>query len=286
MGLPVLYIVLSSLVFSTQDTLSKLLVGGYSPFEIAWFRYTINLVILIPFMLRSRGRVLVTAKPWWQIARGLMIVGSSLLFMAGLGLLPIADATAINFASPLLITAFSIPLLGESVGPRRWAAVAIGFGGVLIIVRPGDSAVALPALLPFVSAVLWALGMVVTRRMKTTEPPLTTLCISTIVAVAVLSAMLPFVWRTPDPHAAFLLLLMGLVSILGQYFMILGFSRRAASTLAPFTYVQIIWSTLSGVVVFGAVPGLPTWIGGAIVVASGLYILHRERKLARAEASA
>jgi len=273
-------------VFSSQDTLSKILVVDYSPFQIAWCRYAINLLILIPFLLRSRGKVLVSRLPWIQLARGFAVAGSAVVFMAGLGRMPIADATAIQFISPLLITAFSIPFLGERVGPSRWIAVIVGFIGIVIIVRPGSDAFQLGALLPLFSAVLWAIGMVLTRRIKNAESALTTLGISTLVAIAVLTAILPFVWSPLTVRAALLLLAMGLISILGQYLMILGYSRRPASVLAPLSYTQMVWSTISGLVIFGAIPGLSTWIGGAIVVASGLYVLRREQALTIVEGKA
>jgi drug/metabolite transporter (DMT)-like permease len=161
--------------------------------------------------------------------------------------------------------------------------VVIGFAGMLIIVRPGGDAFQLSATLPLLSAVAWAIGMVLTRRIKNAEPPLTTLGISTVVAVVTLTGIMPLVWTPLTLRAALLLLAMGLISILGQYLMILGYSRRPASVLAPLGYTQIVWSTLSGVLVFGAVPGWSTWLGGAIVVASGLYVLRRERVLATAD---
>jgi drug/metabolite transporter (DMT)-like permease len=286
LGLPVIYVLSAMVVFSSQDTLSKILVVDYSPFQIAWCRYAINLLILIPFLLRSRGKVLVSRLPWIQLARGFAVAGSAVVFMAGLGRMPIADATAIQFISPLLITAFSIPFLGERVGPSRWIAVIVGFIGIVIIVRPGSDAFQLGALLPLFSAVLWAIGMVLTRRIKNAESALTTLGISTLVAIAVLTAILPFVWSPLTVRAALLLLAMGLISILGQYLMILGYSRRPASVLAPLSYTQMVWSTISGLVIFGAIPGLSTWIGGAIVVASGLYVLRREQALTIVEGKA
>jgi drug/metabolite transporter (DMT)-like permease len=268
-------------VFSSQDTLSKILVVDYSPIEIAWFRYMINTLILIPFLLRSRGRMLVTRMPWQQTARAAAVLGSAVVFMAGLNELPIADATAINFVSPLVVTALSIPLLGEKVGLRRWIAVLVGFAGVLIIIRPGSGTFGWAALLPLFSATLWAIGLILTRRMSSTEPALTTLSYSTFLAAIALTLVLPFVWRTPDAGALILLLVIGVISVTAQYLMIVGYSRAAASVLAPLTYTQMIWSTTLGYLVFGAVPGLFTWIGGAVIVASGLYVLHRQRVRSR-----
>lgn len=273
-------------VFSSQDTMSKILVVDYSPIEIAWFRYLVNTLILIPFLLRSRGRILVTRMPWQQTARAGAVLGSAVVFMAALDSLPIADATAINFISPLVVTALSIPMLGERVGLRRWIAVLVGFAGVLVIIRPGSGTFGWAALLPLFSATLWAIGLILTRRMSPTEPALTTLSYSTFLAAIALTLVLPFVWRTPDGEALVLLLVIGVISVTGQYLMIVGYSRAAASVLAPLTYTQMIWSTTLGYLVFNAVPGLFTWIGGAIIVASGLYVLHRQQVRARERADA
>ncbi len=219
--------------------------------------------------------------PWQQTARAAAVLGSAVVFMAGLDALPIADATAINFVSPLVVTALSIPLLSEKVGLRRWIAVLVGFAGVLVIIRPGSGTFGWAALLPLFSATLWAVGLILTRRMSPTEPALTTLSYSTFLAAIALTLVLPFVWQTPDAGALVLLLVIGVISVTAQYLMIVGYSHAAASVLAPLTYTQMIWSTTLGYLVFGAVPGLFTWIGGAIIVASGLYVLHRQRVRSR-----
>ncbi len=276
------FVLAAMVVFSTQDTLSKLLVADYSPFEVAWFRYAINVLVLAPFVLRAGGLRLRSRRPGLHIGRGLAVMGSALAFMGALGRMPIADATAINFVSPLATVALSIPMLGERVGPRRWAAVVVGFAGAMIIVRPGGDAFRWAALLPILSAILWALGMVLTRRIEASEPALTTLAWSTLAAVATLSLFLPFVWRPLDGRAIAILAALGVISVLGQYLTILGYMRRPASVLAPLAYTQMVWSTISGLLVFGTAPGASTWLGAAIVVVSGLYVLHRERLSGRA----
>ena len=279
------FVLLAMVVFSAMDTISKLLVADYSPIEVAWGRYTVNAVMLAPFVVGSGGRALATLKPAVQVARGIAMLASALLFMAGLAYLPIADATTIGFVSPLLVTALSIPFLGEKVGMRRWSAVVLGFIGMLIVIRPGTAAFDPAAFFPLLSAAAWAGGLVLTRRIKASEPALTTLAYTTVVGVLVLSMALPLVWRPLSLEAAGLLGLLGVLSTVGQYSLILGYMRGPASLLAPFSYTQMIWSTLAGVVVFGTVPGLFTWIGGTIVMASGLYVFHRERIVRGADRS-
>ncbi|HYM01748.1 MAG TPA: DMT family transporter [Stellaceae bacterium] len=277
------YVLVAVAVFSVMDAMSKLLVAEYDPFEVVWGRYLAILFLLLPLVLR-RPRNLVTTRPGLELARAIGVLGSALFFIAGLTRLPMADATAIGFASPLLVTALSIPLLGERVGPRRWSAVGAGFLGVLIVVRPGSGAFGVAAVLPLLSASCWAVSLIVTRRMRGADSPLTMLLYSTVVGFVLSGAALPFVWRTPTLGAVTLMVLMGMLSAGGQYLLIAGLTRSAASLLAPFTYSQMVWSTLMGVLVFGTVPTAWTWLGAAVIVGSGIYIAHRERVTSRAVA--
>ena len=175
------------------------------------------------------------------------------------------------------MTALSIPLLREQIGLRRWSAVAVGFLGVLVVIRPGSGAVGAAALLPLLSAACWALSIVVTRRMGRADRPATTLFYSTLVGFAVSSMALPLVWQPVGAADWAMLGAMGALSAAGQYLLIAALARGAASLLAAFSYSQMIWSTLMGFLVFGAVPAPWTWGGAGLVIASGLYIAHRER---------
>jgi drug/metabolite transporter (DMT)-like permease len=267
-------------LFSVMDAMSKVLAVRLHPIEIVWGRYLVMVAILAPLALR-RPLLLVASRPALQLLRGLCILGAGFFFVAGLAHLALADATAIGFASPLIVTALSIPVLHEQVGIRRWSAVAVGFVGVLIVIRPGSGVVGAAALPPLSSAACWALAIVVTRRMTGSDQPLTTLVYSTVIGLALSSLALPVVWQAPSLTEAAILAAMGLLGAIGQYLFILGLTRGAASLLAPFSYSQIIWSTLLGFAVFGAVPALWTGWGAALIVASGLYIAHRERIRAR-----
>jgi drug/metabolite transporter (DMT)-like permease len=263
-------------LFSGMDGLSKYLAVDYHPIEIAAMRQFFTTLALLPFILRS-PLALRTARPLLQIGRGLCMFCSSILFIFGLSHLPIADASAIGFVSPLLVTALSIPLLGEKVGIRRWSAVIVGFTGVMIVVRPGTGAFNPAALYPLASAAAWALGLILTRIMRNSDQVLTTIFYSTLVGLVIGGAALPFVWRTPDLAGLGLMAAMGLLSTISQTLLISAFARAAASILAPFSYSQMVWSTLIGYFVFATLPDALTWIGAAVVIASGLYTLHRER---------
>src|SRR5215470_5796298 len=270
-------VLLSLLAFSGLDAVSKVLVAHYSPVLITWGRYAANLVLLLPFVLRAGARPFATAGIGLQIGRGVAMGGSSVLFIAGLAQMAMPDATAVAFAAPLIVTALSIPFLGERVGIRRWSAVAVGLVGVMIIVQPGTTAFHPASLFPLASAACWAAGLVITRRIKTRDATLTTLLYTTLVAFLIATAFLPWVWQPLTIRATGLIGVMGLLSSGGQYFLLLGYQRGPASLLAPFSYMQIITSTFWGAVLFGTWPGMATLVGASIVVASGLYVLHRER---------
>lgn len=203
-------------LFSIMDALSKVLATRYDPVEVVWGRYIVILALIAPLLLRDR-QALATKRLGLQLLRGVFILGSAVLFIAGLARLAIADATAIGFASPLLVTALSIPLLGEHVGPRRWSAVALGFLGVLIVIRPGSGAIGAGALWPLASAVCWALSLILTRQLRSHEKPLTTLFYSSLSGFVLSSLALPFIWIEPDAVACALTAFMAMLNALGQY---------------------------------------------------------------------
>ncbi len=172
----------------------------------------------------------------------------------GLGFLPIAEASATSFVSPLFVTALSIAFLGERVGMRRWIATAVGLAGVFIILRPGTSAFHPAAVFPIVSALAWAGTLILTRMMSGSERPVTVMTYSSIVGVAIVSALVPFVWVTPSWHDIMFGILIGVASTVGQWIVVLAFRYGDASVLAPFSYTQLLWVSVLGFLIFGEVP--------------------------------
>ena len=212
---------------------------------------------------RSAPSPRTNAGVWLSTAlRALAVAGSSVLFILGLGHLQVAEATAINFISPIFITALSIPLLGEKVGIRRWAAAAVGFLGVMLVVQPGGSAFQMAA---------------IATRLMSSERPEATLAWSAVIGLIALTAFVPFHWHTPTAGEIGLAVLMGSFSTMGHWLIILAYRKAAASTIAPFSYVQLLFAGLLGFAVFGTVPGAMTLVGGLVIAASGLYTAHRER---------
>jgi drug/metabolite transporter (DMT)-like permease len=273
---PFLYVLIAMGMFSGQDTISKTLSVDLAPVEIAWVRYAFNVLLLAPLLVVTRFQVLTTRRPITQLMRGALLATSAALFVAGLRHLPIADATAISFIYPLLVTLLASFMLRETIGLPRWMAVLAGFLGALIIIRPGPAGVGSAAILPLASAICWSGGLLLTRRLAV-DAALTTLVYSTLSATLVLTLGLSMGWRPIAPRQIAILFLAALMNMTGQYGLILGYSRRPASSLAPLAYTQLIWSTISGFFFFSTVPTLNTWLGGSIVACSGIFVLGTPR---------
>jgi drug/metabolite transporter (DMT)-like permease len=268
----------SSIFLGTSDATSKYLSATLPSIEIAWIRFLVFLLIMSPAIMPGSPLFsLRTKRPVLQVARAMALLGSSLLFISGLRFLPIAEASATSFVSPLFVTALSIFFLGEKVGLRRWLATAVGLMGVLIVLRPGTGAFHPAAFFPVVSAFAWACCLILTRKMSGQEHVLVTMTYGSIVGFVILCTLVPFVWVTPTWHDILFGIIIGLTSTAGQWIVVLAFRYADASVLAPFSYIQLLWVTLLGFLIFGEVPDVWTVVGAAFVVASGLYTAHRER---------
>jgi drug/metabolite transporter (DMT)-like permease len=271
-------ILLSTVFLGTSDVTAKYLSSSLPSIEITWVRFVVFALIMTPAMLPgSPIYALRTERLGLQLMRGATLLGSSLLFISGLRYLPMAEASATGFVSPLFVTALSIVFLSEKVGIRRWLATAVGLIGVLIILRPGTSAFHVAAFFPIVSALCWAFTLIMTRMMSGREHAVTTMTYSSIVGVIILSALIPFAWVTPSWHDIGFGVLVGVASTLGQWIVVLAFRYADASVLAPFSYTQLLFVSVLGFFIFGEVPDTWTVTGAAVIVASGLYIAHRER---------
>ena len=268
----------STVFLGISDVTAKYLSATLPSIEIAWIRFLVFALIMSPAMLPgSPLYALRTKRPGLQVMRGVALLLSSLFFISGLRFLPIAEASATGFVSPLFVTALSILFLGERVGVRRWLATAVGLIGVLIILRPGSSAFHPAAFFPLVSALAWACTLIMTRMMSGREHAITTMTYSSIAGVCMLCALVPFVWVAPTWHDILFGILIGLASTAGQWIVVLAFRYADASVLAPFSYTQLLWVSILGFLIFGEVPDIWTVVGAAFIVASGLYTAHRER---------
>lgn len=279
----------ATVLFGTSDTISKYLSGSLPIVEFLWIRYVLFMAMSAILVYRAPVRSVRPRNPRFQIARGLCIVGSSILFVYGVRQMTMSQATTISFLSPLLITILSIPLLGEVVGVRRWAAVGAGMVGMLIVVRPGVGGFQPAALFGVASSFFWALALIITRKISSSDAPQTTMFWSAAIGTSILTAMLPFQAVWPTPKQFLLSLVLGVLASSGQWMVILAHRIAPASVLAPFFYSQLLWVTGLGFLVFGNLPDQWTMTGAGIIIASGLYTAHRERvrrKLANARVAA
>lgn len=274
----VLLILLTLVLFCLQDALAKHLARDYPVEEVVWVRFGVSLALLL-LVLRGRSiELLRPARMTLQIVRGGLLVSSSYLFVEGTTRMPLADAMTIGFVGPLLVAALSVPLLGEHVSLRRWIAIAVAFLGVIIVFRPSGGGVGWAGLFPLGSAICFAFVQVITRLLHRTDAPLTTLLYTTITGFVTTSFAAPLVWTPPDLEGWMWFALLGAAAAVSHWLMIEAFQRAPASTLAPFSYTQIVWAALIGWVVFGDTPGLSMLVGGAVIISCGLFVLFDERR--------
>ena len=269
--------------FAMLDTTAKYLNLYMNTLQIVWARYTG--AFLFPFIVSNPWTtpgLMRTTRPVLQIGRSMLLLGSTLCNFAALRYLQLDEAIALVFSTPFFVAALSGPMLGEWVRWRRWAAIAVGFVGVLVVTRPGAGSFHPAALLSLSAAVFYALYSIITRILARTDSNGTTLFYSNIVGALVLLPVVPFVWTTPsEPIVIALMVASGAMGSSGHYFLIAAHRLAPAAVLSPFIYTEIVLVIVLGYLVFGDLPNRWTITGAAIVVASGLYILHRERKVGR-----
>ncbi len=278
----ILCMIAAQIVFTAMDTTMKLLSDGFGAAQIVWgFFAAFTLAATVDAARRGTVRtVLATRRPVLHLARALLLPVNMAMMVLALNLLPIATVTTVVCTFPLIVTALSVPILGEHVGVRRWTAVAIGFVGVLIVVRPGTDVFDPAALIALGAGAVYALYLVLTRLLSRTDGPDGIALTTAWVGLAVYSIALPFGWRTPTMEEALLLGFVALAGTVGHRLIIAAFSRAPASTLQPFTYLQVVWATLAGLLVFRHLPDAVTLTGAGVIAASGLYAWWRERRVA------
>lgn len=266
-------------LYSSHDAVVKSLGSSYTPFQILFFSVLLGFPLITLILMRdTSGGNLRPKHPWWSLLRAAAAVTTGICAFHAFSTLPLAQAYAIIFATPLLITILAIPVLGERVRIRRWIAVLVGLAGVLIVLQPGRADITLGHLAALGAAVGASCAAVVVRKIGQEERPVV-LMLYPMVAIFILTALLqPFVYR-PVPFGDFLK--MGLVSVLGlcgALALIGAYRRSEAGIVAPMQYSQILWATLYGAVFFGETPDMHTVAGSAVIIASGLYILLRESR--------
>jgi drug/metabolite transporter (DMT)-like permease len=271
-------------LFSCLDSTAKYLNHFMATLQVVWARYAGAFLVALVMSNPVRQPALMrTSRPWLQIGRSFLLLGSTLLNFFALRWLQLDQTTAILFATPFLVALLSGPILGEWVGWRRWCAIFVGFAGVILVTRPGFGGIHPAALLSVASLFCYGLYIIATRVLARTDSSETTLFYSNLVGAVVMSAVVPFVWTTPaNWFLVAMMLATGAYGTIGHYLLIVGHRLAPPVVLAPFMYTQLIWVIALGYVVFGDLPNNWTLAGAGIVVASGLYLLHRERQVGKA----
>lgn len=278
--LGIVLILLANLGFAGMDAVSKTLTMEYSVAQILWVRFAFFAGFATILAWRRGGGIVGqfrTTRPVFQTARALLLVAEIGCFILAFRYMQLAETHSIGAIFPLVITALSAIWLGERVGVRRWTAVAIGFTGMLVILRPGLSVFDPVALLPLAGATMFAVYQVMTKVIARTDSMETTLLYTGWVGFAAMTFFGPFDWEWPDARGWGLLMLAGLLGSIGHATVIKALEIAPASVLQPFNYTLLVWATAIGFVVFGDLPDLWTVAGAGIIVASGLYVWWRER---------
>lgn len=287
--------VLAMLWVPVIDAFAKLLTETLAPGQISFVRFVVQTVLLAPPMLLVRRRLRLAA-PGLQAMRGLLVAMTSLFFFAALAYMPIADAVAIAFVQPLMLTLICRIFLGEAVGWRRLSAVAVGLAGAMLVIQPSFVEVGWPALLPVAAALSYSVYLALMRRMMAAGDAIEMQFWAGMAAAIIMGIALAaghgsgfadgvFEARWPDTRESLMLLMLGAVGTTGHMLVVLAFRRAPAGVLAPFQYLEIISATALGLLVFGDFPDPLTWCGVALVIGSGLYVFHRERAMARSSAA-
>ena len=271
-----LLLIFSTLLFGIMDGMGKLLARDCPVTQIVWARYFFAApVVLFTSVPRTWLHLFRCERPSLQAARGVLPVFINCVVVTGLSLMPLADATAIGFMSPLLVVALSAPLLNEKVSFASWAGVALGFAGVVVVARPGSGLVGQAALFPLAGAVGFAFYQILTRVVGQRDAPRVTLAWTIGTGLLVLTPALFYAWRPVPAQAWFMLILSGVLFGFGQLLFIHAYRFTSATLLAPLTYAQIIAAVLFGFVVFGDVPDGWTIAGTTLIIVSGVYVLRQ-----------
>jgi drug/metabolite transporter (DMT)-like permease len=262
-------------LFTTMNTGVKVLSAGLPVAQLVWARNLVHLLFVVALFGPGRGgwRLFATRCPAVQFSRSLLFITSTACFFAAIGHVPLADATAIGFTAPLVVALLAGPVLGERLRPDHWVAIGVGFAGALIVVRPTGAGASPYALLVVASSAAYAGYQLLTRRAAAVDSPETSVAYSALLGTVLTSAVVPWHWATPSrPWQWTVLGGLGLLGGVGHYMVARAFGRAPASLVSPFHYVQLLWAAVAGYVLFGDVPGALTWLGAALIIASGLYI--------------
>ena len=276
----IIFSLLGWMFLPVMDGFAKYLSDDLPILQITWARYFFTVAFVFPIMLFFYKKQLVWSdKPRLQIFRGLILLSANICFFYAISVISLAKALTLAFIAPLIVTAFSPILLGEKVGFRRWTAVAVGFIGSLIVIRPGFLEFNLASMAALATGFFYGFYLIITRKLSTSDNPLLTLLITGMVGALLVSLIIPFYWVKPTLNQWSLMAGIGVFACIGHLFLILSLKYADASKLAPLGYTEIIPNVIIGYYFFSELPDNWTYLGLFIIVLSGLYISRREYHL-------
>lgn len=281
-----LLMALAALLFSCMHGAIRHLAGDLHPFEIAFFRNVFALLIVLPWFIRLGLAPLRTRRLGLHLLRTAFNVVAMLSFFYALSITPLAEVTALNFTAPIFATVLAALIMGEAVRARRWAAVAIGFLGTLIVLRPGLGEVGLGQMLALLSSLVWACALMIIKDLSRTESSVTIITYMSLLLLPLSLVPALFVWQWPTFDQLLWLVLIGLLGGGAQYLMTESLSVADTAVVMPIDFTKLIWASAIAYLAFGEVPDTFTWIGGAVIFASTFYIGYREQQIARRTAAA
>lgn len=275
-ALAIILMIVAVAMLVAMNTLVKLIGTDYHVFQIAFLRNVVAAFVLMPFVMRDGGiAALRTRRPGLQLLRSMSGLIGVCCFYFAVQHLPVGEVMVISQAVPLFVTALAVPILGETVGWRRWSAVALGFCGVLLALGPMDQ-ITNAALVAVVGTALWAVTMLTIRTLGATESPAATTFYYMVFGTLVAGLVQPWVWKTPPMEIWLLFIGAGLLGAIAQLMIAHALKVGEASVVSPFNYTAIIWGIAIDLALWGVFPSYWTLAGAAVITASGLYIFRRE----------
>ena len=276
----IIFNLMAHTVLPLNYAVAKYLSAEIPIFQIIWARHCFTIILVLPILVFFFKKNFVwSEKPILQILRGLLLIAVNISFYYAVSKIPLAKALTLTFISPLVVTIFSSILLLEKVGIKRWSAVVVGFIGALIVIRPGYIPLDIGSLSALCAGIMYAFYLIVTRKLSVSDNSLLTLLITGIIGTLAMSLTIPFVWVTPTLDQWYLLSLIGIITVLGHFLIILSFKSAEASKLAPISYFEVVTNTIFGYFLFNHFPDNWTLVGLAVIISSGLFVFYRERKL-------
>ncbi len=278
----IIMIVVSTFAFAIMHTAIRWLSDELHPFQIAFFRNLFGLAFLLPLIAQSGFSQMKTKRFGLHSIRGVVNIGAMLLFFYAVSITPLATVTALGFLGPIFAAALSVLFLGERFRIRRWAAIGVGFLGMLIILRPGIIALDVGAVMVIASAVLWGMAMVIIKILGRTESSVAITAWMGIMLGALSLGPAIWVWRDPSMIGWIGLVFIGFWGSVAQVSLAQSLKEADPTAIMPFDFLRLVWATLLAWWLFAEAPDLFTWVGAAVIFSAGLYIMNRERKATKA----